>query len=74
VVKLAKATGGSIIRNTGEMRRMAIEEPRTSSVAMRASSRGVAAVLAVVAEPAVRVELAEPAVQGAQEAPAVLVA
>jgi hypothetical protein len=70
VVKLARATVGSITRNIAEMRRMAIEEPRTSSVAMRVSSRAVAGELAVVVAPVVRVELAEleePAAQVAQE-------
>jgi hypothetical protein len=58
VAKLAKATTGSITRNIEEMRRMVIEEPRTSSVAMRVSSR--AAELAVVVasgEPVVRAGL-----------------
>jgi hypothetical protein len=72
VVKLARATGGSIIRNIAEMRRTVIEELRTGSVAMRVSSP--AAELAVVVEPVVRVELAEPAAQGAPVARAVLVA
>jgi hypothetical protein len=69
VVKLGKATGGNTTRNTAEMRPMAIEEPRTSSVAMRGSSR--AAELAVVVAPGVWAELAA---QGAQEALAVPVA
>jgi hypothetical protein len=53
---------GNTIRNTGEMRHMAIEEQRTSSVAMRVSSPGVAA------EPVVRVGLVELAAQVAREA------
>jgi hypothetical protein len=54
VTLIARDKGiGSTIPNTGEMRRMVIEEPRTSSVAMRVSNR--AAELAVVAEPVVRV-------------------
>jgi hypothetical protein len=55
VAKVARATTGSITRNIEEMRRMVIEEPRTSSVAMRVSSR--AAELAVVGEPVVRAGL-----------------
>ena len=69
VVKLARATGGSITRNIAEMHRMVIEELRTSSAAMRVSS--LAAVLEVVVEPVVRVglvELAELDVRVAQEA------
>jgi hypothetical protein len=74
--KLARATSGSIIRNIAEMRRMVTEEPRTSSVAMRVSSR--AAELAVVVAPGAPVELAvrvarealaELAVQVDREAP-----
>lgn len=68
MVKLARATTGSITRNIEEMRRMVIEEPRTSSVAMRVSSR--AAELAVVVasgEPVVRAGLVAPAAQVAQE-------
>lgn len=74
VVKLARATTGSITRNIEEMRRMVIEEPRTSSVAMRVSSR--AAELAVVVasgEPVVRAGLVAPAAQVAQEVLAALV-
>jgi len=64
---------GNTIRNTVEMRRTVIEEPLTSSVAMRVSSRGVAAELAVVAAPVARVELAERAAQAGREASAALV-
>ena len=61
VAKVARATGGSITRNIAEMRRMVIEEPRTSSVAMRVSSRAAELAIARVAsgEPVVRVELVE---------------
>jgi hypothetical protein len=72
VVKPARANG-STIRNTGEMRRMAIEEPQTSSVAMRVNSRGVVVVLAVVAEPVVQAASVELAAQVAQEALGALV-
>ena len=52
---------GNTIRNIAEMHPMVIEEPRTSSVAMRVSSR--AAELAIArgapAEPVVRVGLVE---------------
>src|SRR5262245_46955973 len=72
VTSIARDKGiGSIIRNIGEMRRMVIGEPRTSSVAMRVSSR--VAELAVVAEPAVRVGLVEQVAQADQEALAALV-
>jgi hypothetical protein len=74
VVKLAKAISGSTIRSTAEMHRMVIEEPQTSSVAMRVSSRAVVEELAVVVAPVVRVESVELVAQGAPEARAVLVA
>jgi hypothetical protein len=50
------------------MRHMAIEEQRTSSVAMRVSNRAVAEERAVVAEPVVPVALVELAVQEARVA------
>jgi hypothetical protein len=52
---------------------MVIEEPRTSSVVTRVNSRGVVVVLAVVAEPVVRVGLAGLAAQVDLGALAVLV-
>jgi hypothetical protein len=58
VAKLARATTGSITRNIEEMRRMVIEEPRTSSVAMRVSSRAEELALVVASgEPVVRAGL-----------------
>jgi hypothetical protein len=74
VVKLAKATSGNTIRNTGEMRRTVTEEPRTNSAANEA--REEEAALAVVAEPGEPVVLAglvELAAQVVQEALAELV-
>jgi hypothetical protein len=68
VVKLARATGGSITHNIAEMRRMVIEEPRTNLVvkvlAVRAELAAVAAPgelvnQVVLAEPVNRVALAE---------------
>jgi hypothetical protein len=70
VVKLARATSGSIIPSIAEMHRMEIEEPRTNSVAMRVSSPGAAVVLAVEVASAERVELGVPAVQVALGEPA----
>jgi hypothetical protein len=52
---------------------MVIEELRTSSVAMRVNSRGVVVVLAVVAQPVVRVGLVEQAAQVDREALVALV-
>jgi hypothetical protein len=49
---------------------MAIEEPRTNSVATRVNSQAAVVVLAVVAEPVVRVELAALAAQAARVASA----
>jgi len=69
VTSIAKAKViGSIIRNTAEMRRMVTGELRTSSVAMRVSSRADVAVLAAGAEPVVQVGLVELAAQVDQEA------
>jgi hypothetical protein len=66
VVKPARANG-SITRNIAEMRHMVTEELPTNSAAMRVNSRGVAAVLAVVAAPVVQVGLVELGARVAQE-------
>jgi len=68
VVKLARATGGNTTRNTAEMRPMAIEEPRTSSVAMRGSSRAAELVVVVAPEELVAPAGLEPAAQVVREA------
>jgi hypothetical protein len=54
VAKAARVSG-STTRNIAEMHRMVIEELRTNLAAMRVSSRAVAVVLAVAAEPVAQV-------------------
>jgi hypothetical protein len=68
VVKLARATSGSITRNIEEMRRMVIEEPRTN---LAVKVLAVRAELGVQVAPVVRAALAE---LGVQVAPVVRVA
>jgi hypothetical protein len=67
VVKLARATSGSITRNIEEMRRMVIEEPRTN---LAVKVLAVRAELGVQVAPVVRAALAE---LGVPVAPAALV-